>query len=177
MKRVRLLGRLRSPLWRARFQSFGPGSVVHRPVWISGAGGIAIGRDCILLRPRLIASHPTGDGAALRIGDRVMMRPSASIIAGKSVTIEADVSIASLSTVSDTAHDVAAGAGAATDGSPAPVRIGRGTSIAQRVAVLAGSNVGRYCYLEANSVVSGEIPDYSIATGVPARVVGSTRKP
>lgn len=106
-----------------------------------------------------------------------MMRPSASIIARESVTIEDDVSLASLSTVSDATHDVASGAGAAADGSPAPVRVGKGTSIAQRVAVLAGSDVGRHCYIEANSVVSGEVPDYSIVAGVPGRVVGSTRRP
>jgi hypothetical protein len=178
MKRVRLWGRLREPLWRGRLHSFGAGSVVHRPIWISGAEGIAVGSDCVLLRPRLMAPRGAGDvhEPALRIGDRVTMRPFASILAAKSVTIEDDVSIASLSTVSDTAHDVASGYEAAMDGSPAPVRIGRGTWIAQRVAVLAGSNVGRHCYIEANSVVSGDIPDYSVATGVPARIVGRTRE-
>ncbi len=178
MKRIFLWGRLRRPLWRLRFHSFGPGSVLHRPVWISGADGIAVGRACVLLRPRLTASRNTGDVGEppLRIGDRVMMRPFASITAVESVTIEDDVSIASLSTVTDATHDVAATSGPASQGSPAPVRIGRGTGIAQRVAVLAGSNVGRYCYIEANSVVSGEIPDRSIATGVPARVVGTTRE-
>ncbi len=177
MKRIFLWGRLRRPLWRLRFHSFGPGSVLHRPVWISGADGIAVGRACVLLRPRLTASRNTGDVGEppLRIGDRVMMRPFASITAVESVTIEDDVSIASLSTVSDATHDVAAISDSAI-GSSAPVRIGRGTGIAQRVAVLAGSNVGRHCYIEANSVVSGEIPDCSIATGVPARVVGRTRE-
>jgi hypothetical protein len=34
---------------------------------------------------------------------------------------------------------------------------------------------GRCCMIGANSVVRGEIPDYSIAVGAPARVVGSTR--
>lgn len=178
MMRISLWGRLRRPFWRPRFHGFGPGSIVHRPVWISGAEAIAVGRDCVLLRPHLVASRRPADGVqpALRIGDRVMMRPFASITAVESVTIEDDVSIASLSTVSDATHDVAAAPGSAKDTSPAPVRIGKGTGIAQRVAVLAGSNVGRHCYIEANSVVSGEIPDCSIATGVPARVVGRTRE-
>lgn len=178
LTRVKLLGRLQAPLWRTRFRRFGAGSVVHRPLWISGAEAIAVGRDCVLLRPRLSAPHAAADGGepALRIGDRVMMRPFASIVAQESVTIEDDVSIGSLSTVSDADHDVATDSSPGAGGSPAPVRIGRGTSIAQRVAVLAGSDVGRHCYIEANSVVSGEIPDCSIATGVPARVVGRTRE-
>jgi acetyltransferase-like isoleucine patch superfamily enzyme len=40
------------------------------------------------------------------------------------------------------------------------------------VAVLKGSNIGRCCIVGANSVVRGEIPDFSIAVGSPARVVG-----
>lgn len=176
MKRVMLGGQLRRPFWRPRFRSFGPGSVLHRPVWISGADRIAVGRGCVLLRPLLTASRAPVDGAqpALRIGDRVMMHPFASITAVESVTIEDDVSIASLSTVSDATADVATASGPVE--TPAAVRIGRGTGIGQRVAILAGSKVGRHCYIEANSVVSGEIPDCSVATGVPARVVGRTRE-
>jgi acetyltransferase-like isoleucine patch superfamily enzyme len=56
-----------------------------------------------------------------------------------------------------------------------PVRIGEGTWIGERVAVLRGADIGRCCMIGANSVVRGEIPDYSIAVGAPARVVGSTR--
>jgi acetyltransferase-like isoleucine patch superfamily enzyme len=53
-----------------------------------------------------------------------------------------------------------------------PIRIGRGTWIAERVAVLRGADIGRCCIIGANSVVKGTIPDYSIAVGSPARVVG-----
>jgi acetyltransferase-like isoleucine patch superfamily enzyme len=55
----------------------------------------------------------------------------------------------------------------------APIRIGRGTWIAERVAVLRGADIGRCCIIGANSVVKGTIPDYSIAVGSPARVVGT----
>ncbi len=54
----------------------------------------------------------------------------------------------------------------------APITIGRGTWLAERVAVLRGSVIGRCCIVGANSVVRGELPDYSIAAGAPARVVG-----
>ena len=58
----------------------------------------------------------------------------------------------------------------------APVRIGRGTWLGERVAVLRGADIGAHCIVGANSVVKGRIPDYSIAVGAPARVVGSTRE-
>ena len=57
----------------------------------------------------------------------------------------------------------------------APVRIGRGTWLGDRVSVLRGADIGRHCTIGANSVVRGTIPDYSVAVGAPARVVGSTQ--
>jgi acetyltransferase-like isoleucine patch superfamily enzyme len=57
-----------------------------------------------------------------------------------------------------------------------PVRIGEGTWIGDRVAVLRGANIGKQCVIGTNSVVRGTIPDYSIAVGAPAKVVGSTKR-
>jgi acetyltransferase-like isoleucine patch superfamily enzyme len=48
--------------------------------------------------------------------------------------------------------------------------------IGANVTFLDGARVGRGCVIGAGSVVQGEIPPYSVAVGVPARVVKS-RKP
>ena len=53
------------------------------------------------------------------------------------------------------------------------VRVGRGTWIGERCAVLKGAQIGECCVIGANSVVKGEIPPYSVAVGAPARVVGA----
>ena len=53
----------------------------------------------------------------------------------------------------------------------APVRIGPDTWIAAKVTVLRGTSVGRGCVLGAHAVVKGEVPDFSIAVGAPAKVV------
>ena len=52
-----------------------------------------------------------------------------------------------------------------------PVRIGPDTWVAAKVTVLRGTRVGRGCVLGSHAVVKGEIPDYSIAVGAPAKVV------
>lgn len=56
-----------------------------------------------------------------------------------------------------------------------PVRIGPDVWMGTRVTVLRGSRVGRGCVLGAHSVVRGQIPAYSVAVGVPARVVRDRR--
>ena len=57
-----------------------------------------------------------------------------------------------------------------------PVRIGPDTWIAAKVTVLRGTRVGRGCVLGAHAVVKGEIPDYSIAVGSPAKVVKNRKQ-
>ena len=52
-----------------------------------------------------------------------------------------------------------------------PVRIGPDTWIAAKVTILRGTIIGRGCVLGAHAVVKGEVPDYSIAVGAPAKVV------
>ena len=51
------------------------------------------------------------------------------------------------------------------------VRIGEGTWVGSAAIVMA--DVGKHCVIGAGAVVTSPIPDYSIAVGVPARVVRS----
>jgi acetyltransferase-like isoleucine patch superfamily enzyme len=53
----------------------------------------------------------------------------------------------------------------------APVRIGPDCWLGAKVTVLRGTRIGRGSVLGAHAVVRGDIPDYSIAVGAPARVV------
>lgn len=52
-----------------------------------------------------------------------------------------------------------------------PVRIGPDTWIGTKVTVLRGTRVGRGAVLGAHAVVRGDVEDYAIAVGSPARVV------
>lgn len=49
--------------------------------------------------------------------------------------------------------------------------IGDGVWIGARCILLAGTKIGDHCVIAAGSVVSSEIPAYSVAAGNPARVV------
>jgi acetyltransferase-like isoleucine patch superfamily enzyme len=54
-----------------------------------------------------------------------------------------------------------------------PVRIGDCTFIGANAVVLMGVTIGSHCVIGAGAVVSTDIPDRSVAVGVPARVVGT----
>ncbi|MFB9727313.1 acyltransferase [Haloechinothrix salitolerans] len=53
----------------------------------------------------------------------------------------------------------------------APVRIGPDTWICTKVTVTKGTRVGRGCVLGAHAVVKGDVPDYAVAGGIPAKVL------
>jgi acetyltransferase-like isoleucine patch superfamily enzyme len=177
MRRVELRARLTRLYWRQRFHSFGERSIVHRPGGVFGAHQIAIGSSSLILGGCYLSVETRAwhrPAPALSIGSRVGIRPYCMISASESIVIEDDVIIGAFSSVIDSDHTFAEGRPNVMHNSVAssPIRIGRGTWLAERVSVLRGSSIGRCCIVGAGSVVRGELPDYSIAVGAPARVVG-----
>jgi acetyltransferase-like isoleucine patch superfamily enzyme len=177
MKRVALRARITRPYWQRRMHHLGERAIIHRPVFVYGCHLMSIGADSLILHGASISvESPAWDRPApvLEIGDRVGIRPHCTISAAESVIIEDDVIIGSFTGIVDSDHTFALGRPNVMHNpvESAPIRIGRGTWLAERVAVLRGSDIGRCCIVGANSVVRGQIPDYSIAVGAPARVVG-----
>lgn len=54
-----------------------------------------------------------------------------------------------------------------------PVEIGDDCRLGRRVIIMPGVKIGRGCVIAAGAVVTKDIPDYSVAGGVPARVIKS----
>jgi acetyltransferase-like isoleucine patch superfamily enzyme len=178
--RVIWRGRLMHPWRRRAFAEFGSDSILHRPLWIARPDKVAVGSQVLILHSMWLAVEaPAWDkpGPVVRIGDRAGIRPFCTISAAESIVIEDDVIVSAFTTIIDSDHTFSAGRPNVMHNpmETSPIRVGAGTWIGERVAVLRGSDIGRCCIIGANSVVRGQIPDYSIAVGAPARVVGSTR--
>ena len=58
----------------------------------------------------------------------------------------------------------------------APIRIGAFSFIGPHSLIEAGARIGRGCVVCAYSQVRGEVPDFAIVAGQPARVVGDVRE-
>lgn len=58
----------------------------------------------------------------------------------------------------------------------APTSIGAYSFIGAHSVVAPGSRIGRGALVRAFSYVSGEVPDFAIVAGQPARVIGDTRE-
>jgi acetyltransferase-like isoleucine patch superfamily enzyme len=176
---VSLRARVLRPYRSARFASFGRSSVLHKPAWVYGPQQMSIGERCLILEGAWLAverpawSRP---GPTLRLGDDVTFRSGATLSASVGITIEDAVVFGAMVSVVDSTHTWRAG-GDSVLWNPVeekPIRIGRGSWLADKVTVVAGADIGERCAIGANSVVIGSIPDGSVAVGSPARVVGRT---
>lgn len=178
-RRMRIRGALTRPYWRSRFAAFGAGSILYRPDWVVKPGLMAFGSNVWIGPHAWLEISPSAfdrTEPVLRVGDGVVLRQHVTLSAADSVVIEDDVLIAAWTSVYDSDHTLGPRGNAIWyPAVTAPVRIGRGSWLGERVAVLGGADIGAHCVIGANSVVKGSIPDYSVAVGAPARVVGSTR--
>jgi acetyltransferase-like isoleucine patch superfamily enzyme len=179
IRRVALRGRITRPYWKRRFHRFGDYSILHRPDWVHAPHLISIGEATLIFHGLWLSVEVQAHGKqapVISIGDRVGIRPYCTISAADSIVIEDDVIVSAFTTIIDSDHTFSRERPNVMHNplATAPVRIGRGTWIGERCAILRGSRIGRQCAIGANSVVRGEIPDYSVAVGAPARVVGTT---
>jgi acetyltransferase-like isoleucine patch superfamily enzyme len=56
-----------------------------------------------------------------------------------------------------------------------PTRVRQNASIGTNATILAGISIGERALVGAGAVVTHDVPDYAIAAGVPARVIGDVR--
>jgi UDP-2-acetamido-3-amino-2,3-dideoxy-glucuronate N-acetyltransferase len=57
-----------------------------------------------------------------------------------------------------------------------PTRVKRGASIGSNATLIAGITVGASALVGAGAVVTKDVPDFAIVAGVPALVIGDTRR-
>lgn len=111
---------------------------------------------------------------SLRIENGVCIGPNFTVLVadkveiGRNVLIASNVSILSENHGIDPESDIPYNAQPLTSGS---ISIGEGTWIGQNVSILPNVSIGKKCIVATSAVVTKNIPDYSIAAGIPAKVV------
>ena len=53
-----------------------------------------------------------------------------------------------------------------------PTYVSKGATIGANATIVCGSNLGRYCFIGAGTVVNRNIPDYALVVGNPAKQIG-----
>ena len=155
--------------------NLGNRSRVCFPLKIDGMKNIFIGDNVFIAHKTWLSALPlTGETkCVLNIGDGSCIGNFNHIIATKSVIIGRKVLTADKVYISDNLHSYENVNIPIIDQQIkqiSTVEIGDGSWLGENVCVI-GANVGKHCVIGANSVVTRNIPDYSIAVGAPAIII------
>lgn len=168
-----------------RFGLVGPGSRVLLPSSFLHPERLFVGRDSTIhpyCRIEIITENPHLGGPPLpnaepriQIGDRAVINSFSHFGAMNRIVLGNDVGIASGVCIEDHHYRYED----ASEDRPlkqqpfrvAEVIVEDGAMIGEHVTILPGVRIGRNSWVGANSVVTADVPAYSIVAGVPARVV------
>jgi acetyltransferase-like isoleucine patch superfamily enzyme len=152
------------------FASFGEGSFIEADVLVFHPDHVAVGRGVYVGHLAILKGYHRnrlviGDGTW--IGEQSFLHAAGGITIGRNVGIGPGVKIIS-------SRHAEAGPDTPILNSPielAPVAIGDDADLGIGSIVLPGVTIGRGVQVGAGAVVSRDLPDFSVAAGVPARVM------
>lgn len=109
----------------------------------------------------------------LHIGDNVSVTGSLFVSCMEKITIGDNALIANNVRIYDSNHGMNPDLGnyEEQEFSKKRVFIDEGVWIGDNVIILAGATIGKKCIIGAGSIVTGEVPAYTIAAGVPAKPI------
>lgn len=148
------------------------GSCVKYPFRnIQAANRIDFGKNILIKKDAWFACGPE---CKVKIGDNTRIGRNFIISGvGSSITIEENVLMSERVFITESLHNYTdaeqpvVGKGAISVG---PVSIGADSWIGINVCIMPNVRIGKHCLIGANAVVTKNIPDFSIAAGVPAKV-------
>lgn len=162
-----------------RFGKFGDGSIILFPTTtIFNEQYIHIGRDTMIgehvaLSAGMMPGQKCLTNPVVRIGDRCLIGRGSGIVGHLSIDIGDDVWTGHHVYITDQSHGYEnISLPISRQSQPEkPVSIGDGSWLGHGVVVLPGAKIGKHVAVGANSVVTGELPDYCVAVGSPARII------
>jgi acetyltransferase-like isoleucine patch superfamily enzyme len=164
-------------IYKPSFRHIGKKTVIRKTLYISNPKFISIGSSVSIrdgARLEVLQLHPSKE-PILSIGDNTNIEQNVHIVCHNNISIGSNVSITGNCSIVDVTHsykdiDDPQKIGSRICDDNATVEIGDNSFIGMGSIILPNVRIGKYVVIGANSVVSQDIPDYSVAVGSPARV-------
>lgn len=161
-----------------QFKHFGKDSLIAPGVKLHAPKYITVGKGSSILSHCIIEAYPTNTHKPqLKIGNNVSLGEYSHITCANKITIGDGVLTGRFVLITDNSHgnntkevaDIAPLARVVH--SNGPVYIGENVWIGDKVTILPNVTIGKGCIIAANAVVTKDIPEYSVAAGIPAKVI------
>ena len=166
----------RGPMFRSQCARVGKRLYIERIPWISGHVRLILG-DGVRISGKIdILAGRVFEEPEIILGDGVFLGHGITLQVAQRIELEEGAALAGGCYVSDNdAHPIDAAARLRGEPPPPgevlPVRIGRYAWVGRGSSVLKGVTIGEFAIVGVGSVVSTDVPPFSIAMGNPARVV------
>jgi acetyltransferase-like isoleucine patch superfamily enzyme len=189
---------LRKVFYKSLFATIGKGTIIGSGVTLRCPGQIILGEDVFI--DTNVVLDAKGSNSHINLGNSVLVgRNSILSCAASMIKLGDDVSVgphchlrAGLCPIQIGSHVTIGSHSAVVSGNPGYTRldipmknqigstdgitVGDDVWIGVGVRITDGATVGSGCVIGAGAVVIGDIPDYAIAAGVPAKVIGNRKK-
>lgn len=157
------------------FHSFGKNSFIVPPFRFKNLKNIQIGKNVLIETGSWIqVVGEKTNKIKLIIEDNVEIGMNTTISVTKYINIQNHVMFARNVYISDHSHkyqDIRIPISAQGINALADVIIGEGSWLGQNSIILPGVRIGKNCVIGANSVVNKSIGDFSVAAGIPAKII------
>lgn len=169
---VKLLNRIRDIKENVLYGSFGHRSKIIKPMRILGKKNMFIGERVRILNGARMEAISVYHGQRLVIGNRTTIEQCCHIIAADELMIGEECVFSAFVYIADCNHQDVPGTGTNdTSLEIKKTRIGNGVFIGIGARILPGVTLGDGCVIGANAVVTHDIPPFSVAAGIPAKVI------
>ncbi|MGN7821872.1 acyltransferase [Chitinophaga sp. 22536] len=158
---------LRAMIYKFVFKKIGSLSYLGKPVFLSGASRISIGRKTRIFPG--VRMEATSKQSFIEIGDEVSIAQNVHITSGGLLIIEKNAAILANVTITNIDH-VYTEIGVPIIHQQLLIKdthIGPNCMIGAGAMILAGTVLGEQCIVGANAVVRGNFPPYSVIVGSP----------
>ena len=174
--------RLYTILFRHCFAHFGQGSHIGwSAMKLVGLKYISVGNRTYIAPNVQLTAWDCHNGnhytPSITIGNHCTIREYAHITAINSITIGDDLLTGTNVLITDNSHGMATREHMSLPFyerpmvSKGPVAIGNKVGLGNNVCVMPGVTIGDGVIIGANSIVTHDVPAYSVAAGIPARVI------
>lgn len=173
----KLISRIKTRLfYRYKFKKIGPGTTIYKPYLMSNIKHVQVGSGCSLRKGLRLEVVEAVNDLVIKIGDNVNIEQNVHIIGRSSIIIERNVTIAGHCSIVDVVHPyddvfskIKIGERIAKE--EFPVYIGENSFIGFGSHISPGVTIGKNCVVGANSVVTKDVPNFSVVAGNPAKVI------
>lgn len=167
-----ILGRIN--IFKAKIKQHGKGIYIGLHTKIDNGSNIVLGNNVSIMPYNMLVSHENG---SIKIGNNTEIGMFSRIAAvsevkiGNDVITEPNIFIADYNHKYTDINKVIKNQGVLVKGTIPKINIGDETWIGTNVVIVGTVSIGQHCVIGANSVVTKDIPDFSVAVGNPAQVI------